>query len=356
MSSIPEATAITLTQEERTELEGLARWTKTEQRMSQRAGIVLMAADGVATRAIGRTVGCTTGTASKWRVRYAEQRLAGLDETGDRGAEPKYTATTDKRILALLDQPPPKGCARWSGRLLAAALSDVDVQYIWRFLRAQKIDLAGRKPWCESNDPEYAAKAADLVGLYMAPPENAIVICVDEKPSIQALERTQGYLKMPNGRALGGHSHDYKRNGTSTLFAAFEVATGKVTAAHKKRRRRIEVLDFMNDIVAAWPDTAIHVVLDNLNTHKPRNDRCLTLHPNVTFHFTPTRASWLNQVEIWFSILQPQPLSDHSFTSVKQLREHIDAFVDDYNVDAKPFVWTKSEVHQKRLKTRFADQ
>ena len=251
MSGIPEATAIILTAEERAELEGLARSTKTEHRLRQRARIVLLAADGVASRAIGRAVGCTTGTASKWRVRYAEKRLAGLDETGNRGAEPKYTAETDKRILALLDQPPPKGYARWTGPLLAAALGDVDVQYVWRFLRAQKIDLAGRKSWCESNDPEFAAKAADVVGLYMAPPENAIVICVDEKPSIQALERAQGYLKLPNGRALTGHSHDYKRNGTTTLFAAFEVATGKVTAAHKKRRRRVEFLDFMNDIVAA---------------------------------------------------------------------------------------------------------
>jgi hypothetical protein len=170
-------------------------------------------------------------------VRYAEKRLAGLDETGDRGAEPKYTAATGKRILALLDQPPPAGYARWSGPLLAAALGDVDVQYVWRFLRGQKIDLAGRKSWCESDDPEFVAKAADVVGLYLAPPENAVVICVDEKPSIQALERAQGYLKLPNGRTLTGHSHDYKRNGTTTLFAAFEVATGKVTAAHKKRRR-----------------------------------------------------------------------------------------------------------------------
>ena len=189
-----------------------------------------------------------------------------------------------------MDQPPPEGYARWTGPLLAAALGDVDVQHVWRLLRAQKIDLAGRKSWCESNDPEFVAKAADVVGLYMAPPENAIVICVDEKPSIQALERAQGYLKLPNGRALTGHSHDYKRNGTTTLFAAFEVATGKVTAAHKTRRRRIEFLDFMNDIVAAHADTAIHVVLDNLNTHKPRNDRWLRRHPNVHFHFTPTQA------------------------------------------------------------------
>src|ERR1700736_6037460 len=198
MSGIPEATAIILTTAERTELEGLARSTKTEHRLRQRARIALLAAEGLASRAIGRAGGCTTGTVSKWRVRYAEKRFGGLDETGDRGAEPRYTAETDKRILALLDQPKPKGYARWSGPLLAAALGDVDVQYIWRFLRAQKIDLAGRKSWCESSDPEFAAKAADVVGLYMVPPENAIVLCVDEKPSIQALERAPNVTPTPS--------------------------------------------------------------------------------------------------------------------------------------------------------------
>jgi transposase len=356
MSGIPEATAIVLTKEERSELDSLARSTKTEHRMRQRAQIVLLAADGVATRAIGRAVGCTTGTASKWRVRYAQRRLAGLDETGERGAEPKYTAETNKRILRVLDGPPPEGYGRWSGPLIAGALGDVDVQYVWRFLRAQKIVLSGRKSWCESNDPEFAAKAAAIVGLYMAPPENAIVICFDEKPSIQALERAQGYLKFPNGKALTGHSHDYKRHGTSTLFAAFEVATGKVTVAHKKRRRRVEFLDFMNDIVALHADTALHVILDNLNTHKPKTDRWLKRHPNVHFHFTPTHASWLNQVEIWFSILGGKSLKGASFTSVAELREHIDAFIAGYNENAKPFVWTKAKVHQKRLKPRIAHQ
>ena len=234
-----------------------------------------------------------------------------------------YGKATDKRILRLLDKPPPKGYARWTGPLLARDLADVDVQYVWRFLRAQKIDLAGRKSWCESNDPEFAAKAADVVGLYIAPPEDAVVICVDEKPSIQAMERTQGYLKLPNGRALTGHSHDYKRHGTSTLFAAFDVATGKVMAAHKKRRRRIEFLDFMNDIVTAYPGKELHVVIDNLNTHK-KNEAWSKRHPNVHFHFTPTRASWLNQVEIWFSVLQGQSLTGASFTSVAQLKDHID--------------------------------
>ena len=179
--------------------------------------------------------------------------LDGLEDLPRSGAPPIYGEVTDKRIRAVLDEPPPAGFARWNGPLIAEALGDVDVQYVWRSLRKQKIDLGGRKSWCESKDPEFAAKAADVVGLYLAPPRNAVVLCVDEKPSIQALERAQGYLKLPNGRALTGHSHDYKRNGTTTLFAAFEVTTGKVRAAHKKRRRRKEFLDFMDDVVAAYP-------------------------------------------------------------------------------------------------------
>ena len=169
----------------------------------------------------------------------------------------------------------------------------------------------------ESNDPNFTAKAADVVGLYVAPPEKAIVLCVDEKPSIQALERAQGYLKLPNGRALTGQSHDYKRHGTTTLFAALEVATGKIIATHSKRRRRVEFLDFMNSVTAAFPNRQLHVILDNLNTHK-RNEDWLKAHSNVKFHFTPTSASWLNQVEVWFSILQGQSLSGASFTTLKQ--------------------------------------
>jgi transposase len=356
MTSIPDATNVLLTEEERAELDALARSTKTEHRLRQRARIVLLAAEGVATRAIGREVGCTTGTASKWRVRYAGQRLAGLDETGNRGNDPKYTGETDKRILAVLDSPVPDGFARWTGPLIAAALGDVDVQYVWRFLRARNIDLAARKSWCESNDPDFAAKAAEIVGLYLDPPENALVLAVDEKPSIQALERRQGYLKLANGRALTGQSHDYKRHGTTTLFAAFDVATGAVSGRHYKRQRRIEFLDFMNRILATHPGREIHVILDNLNTHKPKDDRWLKRHPNVCFHFTPTKASWLNQVEIWFSILAGKALSGASFDSVAGLRAHIEAFIAGYNETARPFIWQKSQVHQKRLKPRFADQ
>jgi transposase len=299
---------------------------------------------------------CTTGTASKWRVRYARQRLAGLDETGARGAAAKYGPSDQQRILAMLDQSPPDGYANWTAPLLARALGDVHEQYIWRFLRAQKIDLSGRKSWCESNDPEFVAKAAEIVGLYMAPPENAVVLSVDEKPSIQALERAQGYLKLPGGRAMIGQSHDYKRHGTTTLFAALDVATGQVTGRHYRRRRRVEFLDFMNRIVAEYPDRDVHVVLDNLSTHKPKRDLWLARHPRVHFHYTPTHTSWLNQIEIWFSILSSKSLSGVSFHGVRQLRAHIDSFIASYNEDARPFAWTKSTVHQKSLRPRFADQ
>lgn len=356
MRTIPCATAITLTPEERTVLEALARSTKSEVRMRDRARIVLLAADGLATRAIGRMVGCTTGTASKWRVRYARDRFAGLDETGKRGAVPRYGPAEQKRILAMLDQSPPAGYSNWTGPLLARALGDVHEQYIWRFLRAQNIDLSGRKSWCVSNDPEFAAKAAEIVGLYMAPPDNAIVLSVDEKPSIQALERAQGYLKLPNGRSMTGQSHDYKRHGTTTLFAALNVATGKVTGRHYKRRRRLEFLDFMNKVVADYPNREIHVILDNLSTHKPKRDLWLTRHTNVHFHYTPTHASWLNQIEIWFSILASKSLDGASFYTVDELKAHISSFIESYNHDAKPFAWTKSQVHQKRLKPCFADQ
>jgi transposase len=295
------------------------------------------------TREIARELDTTPTTVSLWRGRFARQGIDGLEDLPRSGAPPTYNAETDKRIRAILDRAPPEGFARWDGPLIAEALGDVDVQFVWRSLRKQKIDLGGRKSWCESNDPEFAAKAADVVGLYMAPPKNAIVICIDEKPSIQALERAQGYLKLPNGRALTGQSHDYKRNGTSTLFAALVVATGKVKAAHKKRRRRKEFLAFMNDVVAEYPNQQLKVILDNLNTHK-KNERWLRRHANVTFHYTPTRASWLNQIECWFSILQGKSLAGASFTSIEQLRDHIDAFIETYNKTAEPFVWTKSKV------------
>ena len=345
------AIEVRLKPKQRDELEARLRAGTTEQRDILRLKIVMHAADGTSTREIARILETTPTTVSLWRGRFAREGFDGLVDLPRSGTPPIYGPATDKRIREILDRPPPKGFARWSGPLIAKALGDVDVQYVWRSLREQKIDLGGRKSWCESNDPEFAKKAAEVVGLYMAPPENAIVLCVDEKPSIQALERAQGYLKLPCGRALTGHSHDYKRHGTTTLFAAFEVATGKVKVAHKKRRRRKEFLAFMDEVVAHFPDQRLKVIIDNLNTHK-NNEAWLAKHPLVTFHFTPTRASWLNQVEGWFSILQGQSLTGASFTSVEQLKAHMDAFIETYNEDAEPFVWTKSKVYQRRVKGR----
>lgn len=346
-----EARKVRLRPKDRRVLEALCRAPTTPQRDVRRARIVLLAASGGSTRSIAAAVSVQPRVASLWRNRFADQGLDGLKDRPKPGKKPIYGAATNKRILGLLNRPAPAGYARWTGPLLAEALGDVDVQYVWRFLRRHKIDLAARKSWCESDDPRFAAKAADVVGLYIAPPKKAIVICVDEKPSIQALERAQGYLKLPNGRALTGQSHDYTRHGTTTLFAALEVATGKIRAAHTRRRRRTEFLDFMSGIVAAYPGKDIHVVLDNLNTHK-KNETWLKRHPKVHFHFTPTRASWLNQVEIWFSILQGKSLSGASFTAVSQLRNHIDAFIQAYNAKAEPFLWTKTKVYQRRIKGR----
>src|SRR3979409_2420418 len=348
---IPEAREVDLSKKDRKVLEACCRSPLTLQRDLKRARIVLLAASGRSTRSIAKEVGVQPRIVSLWRHRYADHGLEGLQDKPRPGKQPIYTKATDKQILRLLDKPPPKGFARWTGSLLAGALGDVDVPYVWRVLGSHKIDLVARKSWCESNDPNFTAKAADVVGLYVVPPEKAIVLCVDGKPSIQALERAQGYLKLPNGRALTGQSHDYKRHGTTTLFAALEVATGRIIAAHSKRRRRVEFLGFMNSLVDAFPDRELHVILDNLNTHK-KNERWLKKHPKVHFHFIPTRSSWLNQVETWFSVLQGQSLNGTSFTAIEQLQQHIDAFIAAYNQTAEPFAWTKKKVRQRRFKNR----
>ena len=346
---------IVLSADERGTLEAWARAASIERRRVGRARIVLLAAAGAGSRAIARELGCRHHTVGKWRVRFAKARLAGLADAPRSGKPKTYDGTADRRILAVRDRPPPAGFARRTAPLIAKALGDVSDQYIWRFLRAQRIDLAGRRSWCLSTDPELVAKAADIVGLYLDPPDHAIVLAVDEKPAIQALERAQGYLKLPNGRALTGFAHEYGRRGTTTLSAALDLATGQIKAKHTKRRGRVEFLAFMNEIVADYPDHEIHVILDNLSTHKPTRDAWLARHQNVHVHFTPTHASWLNQVEIWFSILARSTLDGASLTSVTQLRAAIDAFIAAYNTTATPFQWRQAQVHPKGLASRITD-
>ena len=350
-----QATPIRLSSEEGKILRSWVRSAKTEQRMVLRARIILAAESGQGTNAIAKDLNVRPATVSKWRVRFAAKGISGLEDAPRPGARRQYDETTERRILKKLDETPPPGHATWTGSLLAQALGDVSKHHVWRLLRRRGIYLRRRRSWCISTDPQFAVKAADIVGLYLDPPENAVVLSVDEKPAIQALERTQGYLKLPDGRAITGFSHEYKRNGTTTLFAALNIVTGKVKAGHYKRRRRREFLDFMNEVISEFPDQEIHVVLDNLRTHKPKNERWLTRHKNVRFHFTPTHASWLNQIECWFSILSRRTLKGASFSSPQQLREAIDSFIETYNKDAAPFEWKKKEVHSVHPKKFYAD-
>lgn len=349
------ATEIKLTKEEDKILKNWISATKTETRMDMRARIILKAAEGEKTKDIARDLGIMPYVVSKWRIRFAKNGIDGLNDTPRPGKPKKYDKATENRILKLLDQPPPKGFSSWNGRLIAEELGDVSGDYVWKVLRTHGIQLQRRHSWCISTDPEFAAKAADIIGLYLDPPENVIVISVDEKPAIQALERAQGWLRLSNGKAITCFNHEYKRHGTTTLFAALEIATGLVKIDHYSRRRRREFLDFMNGIVAPYSEQEIHVILDNLSTHKPKNDRWLARHPNVHFHFTPTHASWLSQIEIWFSLLSRHALKGGSFTSPRQVRQAIDDFTEVHNETASPFEWIKRNVKPVAPKKYYSD-
>ncbi len=226
-----------------------------------------------------------------------------------------------------------------------------------RVLRKQNICLARQRSWCVSTDPEFAQKAADIVGLYLAPPEKVLVISVNEKTSIQALERTTGYVCTSSGKVVRGLKSTYKRHGTLNLFSALNVATGAIHTQTTELKRRVEFLAFMDQVLLELPgsnEKEIHVILDNYCIHK-RNDEWLSQHPNVRFHFTPTSASWLNQVEIWFGILSRKALKNASFQSVDELCTAIKAFVEVYQMNAKPFVWRKREVKGSQLRNTISN-
>lgn len=335
----------------------LSRWARsgtTEVRLAERAKMILLAADGQSNKEIAKMMKTRRARVSQWRMRFGQRGIAGLQDGRRTGVPARYDKNTKRRILAVLDEAPPEGFSSWTGRLVASRLGDVSAHKVWRVLSLYGIHLQRRRSWCISTDPQFAAKAADIVGLYLDPPENAVVLCVDEKPAIQALERAQGWLRLPNGKALTGYSSQYKRHGTTTLFASLEVATGLVKAGHFGRRRRREFLIFMKELLASYPDEEIHVILEDLRTHKPRTDLWLSRHKNVHFHYTPTHASWLNQIEIWFSILSRRTLKGASFTSPRQVRQAIDRFLEAHNKNAAPFEWTKRNVHPKGLKHKYA--
>ncbi len=343
------APAISCGPEDRRELARLAG-SRTESRPRvERARIILGCLAGQRVKEVARACHTRPNTVIKWRQRFAQQGLAGLRDAPRPGAQRVYGEDFRKRVLALLEQPPPPGQASWDGPAVAATLQG-SVHAVWRVLRQQGICLQRQRSWCVSTDQEFAAKAADIVGLYLDPPEKAMVISVDEKPSIQALERKTGYVETDNGKIVRAYKSTYKRHGTLNLFAALRVATGEVKTAFPPRKRREEFLQFMDQIVeATLSEQELHVILDHYCTHK-KCDAWLARHPHVHFHFTPTSASWLNQVEIWFGILSRKALRGLSAQSTAELRQAIEAFIAAYGKQAKPFKWRKREVKGSQLR------
>ena len=343
------AVALSCTAEVMAELERLSRSRSGEVRMAERARIVLACLSGRRNDEVASEVGVRPNTVGVWRRRFAERGIAGLHDEPRPGKPAKYGVELLTRLLAQLELPPPAGMATWDGGSLATALGVSD-DAVWRVLRNEGIQLQRHRSWCVSTDPEFAAKAADVIGLYLNPPQNAFVLSVDEKPSIQALEHASGYVQTSSGKIVQGMNSTYKRHGTVNLFSALEVATGVIRGKTTQTKKRADFQAFMDELVADQPvDRQIHVILDNLNMYK-KNEDWLAKHPNVTFHFTPTSASWLNQVEIWFGIFQRKTLNNASFRSIEQLTKAIHDFTAAYNENAAPFVWRKRDVRGSQLR------
>ena len=313
-----------------------------EARLVERARIVLGCLEGTPISAVAERLNVRPNTVIDWRRRFEAEGVAGLQDRPRSGKPPRYTGEFRTHVLSTLEEPPPKGQAVWDGPALAKRLH-TSVHAVWRVLRKDGICLARQRSWCVSTDTEFAAKAAEIVGLYLNPPQQALVLSVDEKPSIQALERKTGYVETDNGKIVRGFKSTYKRHGTLNLFAALNVATGAVHTQTTARKRRIEFLEFMDRVLADLPaGQELHVILDNYCIHK-KNDAWLARHPNVSFHFTPTSASWLNQVEIWFGILSRKALRGASFHDVEQLRTAIDDFVAAYGLRPNRLAQTRGQ-------------
>lgn len=338
--AFPAAPPLLLRSGDHDELVRLTRSSSVRAGLAQRARIVLLASEGLRNAEIAERVGVTRPTVNLWRSRYTDRGLAGLSDV-DRPGRPK---TVDQRaiIAATLTPPPARlGVTHWSSRLLAARLKldHATVTKAWKAF--------GVAPWRSetfkfSTDPELVAKVTDVIGLYLHPPQNAVVLCVDEKSQIQALDRTQKTLPMQPGHPEQ-RTHDYVRHGTTTLFAALEIATGKVTGLCKDRHRHQEFLAFLKHVARAYPDQELHLVADNYATHKrPEVKAWLTANPRVHLHFTPTSGSWLNLVEVWFGIIERQALRRGSHRSVRELNTKIRAFINGWNDRKHPFIWTKT--------------
>ncbi|WP_300602998.1 IS630 family transposase [Trebonia sp.] len=339
----PKLVPLNLTDDERLSLTAWSRRRKTAQALATRSRIILACAEGGTISAVAAELGVSRDMVSKWRGRFLASRLEGLTDE-PRPGRPRTVSDeqVEAMITATLEQEPPKGDTHWSTRTMARSqgMSQSSVSRIWRAF--------GLKPhiietWKLSTDPQFIEKVRDVVGLYMSPPENALVLCVDEKSQIQALDRTAPCLPMlPTTPAR--MTHDYVRNGTTSLFAAFDLASGSVIAQPYRRHRHQEFLRFLKLIDAAVPkDLDLHLVLDNYATHKtPAIHQWLLKHPRFHLHFTPTSSSWLNLVERWFAELTNRKLRRSAHRSVTELETDIRKWISEWNKDPKPFVWTKT--------------
>jgi len=339
----PKAVAIALSAAEREQLESFASRRKTAAGLATRARIVLAAAEGKSTTQIAKEVGVSLPTARRWRKRFSERRLDGLVDEPRPGQPRKITdAKVEEVIIKALETEPPDGGTHWSTRQMAKAvgLNQTAVSRIWRAFGLQPHRVEYFKL---SKDPLFVEKLRDIVGLYLDPPERAVVLCTDEKSQIQALDRTQPILPLLPSTPQR-MSHDYKRNGTSSLFAALDAATGKVIRSLHSRHRAIEFKKFLQKIDKEVPaELDVHLILDNYATHKtPAIKKWLAAHPRFHLHFTPTGASWVNLVERFFAELTARKLRRGAHRSVKELNADIEQWIDNWNEDPKPYVWVKT--------------
>lgn len=351
-------TPLVLDEQQRSDLMALSRSTSMPHGLVQRARLVLASAEGFSNKAVAQRVGLTPNVVGKWRRRFLEGGITGLHDELRPGRPRTYD---DERVASLINhtlQKTPDNATHWSVRSMAQA-QGVSKSTVQRWFNLFGVKPHRTRTFKLSTDPFFIEKVRDIVGLYLNPPDNAMVLCVDEKSQIQALNRTQKALPLGLGY-VEGFTHDYIRNGATTLFAALDAASGKVIARCRQRHRHQEFLDFLRLIDRETPEHLdLHIVIDNYATHKHAKVRAwLVRHPRFHLHFTPTYASWLNQVERWFGLITQRAIKRGSFRNVTQLKQTIMAFTDQYNRDSNPFVWvaTADSILAKleRLATRIS--
>ena len=331
-----------LSEEERERLQSLAHRARSQSLLARRARVVLACAEGLDNQTVAKKLRCSLGMVGKWRARYLKQRLEGLYDEPRPGAPRKVTDEQVERVVIQTLESTPRGQTHWSTRELAKAsgLSRMTISRIWRAfgLQPHRSDTFKLSP-----DPLLIEKVRDIAGLYINPPDHALVLCVDEKSQIQALDRTQPLLPMQPGQLERG-THDYKRHGTTSLFAALDLKTSRVIGQFHRRHRSVEFRQFLDTIEAQVPtDLDVHLILDNYGTHKTALIRkWLLKRPRFHVHFTPTYGSWLNLVERWFAELTNKRLRRGVFRSVKDLESAIREYIEVHNEDPKPFVWTRT--------------